>query len=117
MSTTKWIGVDFDGTLTKTMNWTGLEDGRIGENIQPMIDRVKRWLVEGKEVRIVTARVAKGFDTRGVHFLAVRCWSAFVFGQFLPITAEKDPHMLELWDDRAIQLIPNTGIRADGKSD
>jgi len=28
---------------------------------------------------------------------------------------EKDLNMIELWDDRAIQLIKNTGQRADGK--
>ncbi len=32
----------------------------------------------------------------------------------LEITNSKDLAMLELWDDRCVQLIPNTGRRADG---
>lgn len=51
---TEWIGVDLDGTLAKFTEWQ--EDGGIGEPIQPMIDRVKDWLKNGQEVRIMTAR-------------------------------------------------------------
>jgi len=31
------------------------------------------------------------------------------------ITHAKDHKMIELWDDRVVQVIPNTGERADGK--
>jgi hypothetical protein len=30
--------------------------------------------------------------------------------------SKKDYAMHELWDDRAVQVIPNTGVRADGKA-
>lgn len=30
-------------------------------------------------------------------------------GRVLPITNIKDYQMIELWDDRAVQVIPNTG--------
>ncbi len=106
---TKWIGVDFDGTLTKTVDWDGHDDGRIGETIWPMVDRVKQWLDEGREVRIVTARVARGFDYDASHWCAVQDWCVETFGKPLPITSEKDPNMLVLWDDRAVQLVRNTG--------
>ena len=33
----------------------------------------------------------------------------------MPITNKKDHLMKELWDDRAIQVVQNTGERADGK--
>ena len=49
-----WIGVDLDGTLAEYHGWN---DGKIGEPIQLMVERVKRWLAEGKSVRIMTARV------------------------------------------------------------
>jgi len=49
-----WIGVDLDGTLAVHM---GVWDGSIGPPIYPMVDRVRRWIKEGREVRIITARV------------------------------------------------------------
>jgi hypothetical protein len=51
-----WIGVDFDGTLATYGRWAG--PTQLGDPIAPMVDRVKRWLAEGREVRIFTARVA-----------------------------------------------------------
>jgi hypothetical protein len=32
----------------------------------------------------------------------------------LDVTNVKDFGMVELWDDRAVQVVPNTGERADG---
>lgn len=43
-----WIGVDLDGTLAEYHGW---DDGRIGAPIPKMVQRVKQWLAEGKEVR------------------------------------------------------------------
>ncbi|MHB8407790.1 MAG: hypothetical protein ACYDHY_06705 [Acidiferrobacterales bacterium] len=83
-----------------------------------MVVRVKQWLLEGKEVRIMTARVAPEFRNWR-HLLAtkmaIEAWCLEHIGTTLPITNAKDPDMVELWDDRAVQVIPNTGKRADGK--
>jgi hypothetical protein len=50
-----WIGVDFDGTLADySQGWQG--DLVFGGPIRLMVDRVKRWLEEGYEVRVMTAR-------------------------------------------------------------
>lgn len=51
-----WIGVDSDGTLARH---DGKQSTRIGEPIPTMEERVKMWLREGREVRIVTARAAR----------------------------------------------------------
>lgn len=51
-----WIGVDLDGTLAHYDYWRGFD--HIGEPIPLMADRVKQWLADGIEVRIVTARVS-----------------------------------------------------------
>ena len=40
-------------------------------------------------------------------------WCLKHLGEALPITCIKDMRMTELWDDRAIQVVPNTGARAD----
>ena len=36
-------------------------------------------------------------------------WCLKHLGQKLAVTNVKDYNMLELWDDRAVQVIPNTG--------
>lgn len=101
-----WIGVDLDGTLAHYDTWRG--PGHIGEPIVPMVERVKRWLDEGHAVRVFTARVSD--DPAGVAAKAIARWCSKHIGVPLPITCVKDYQMIELWDDRAIQVIPNTGI-------
>jgi hypothetical protein len=115
-----WIGVDLDGTLAFYNGWKGPE--HIGEPIPLMLDRVKRWLTEGRDVRIFTARVDGGTvalsmgDPAGEHVRDVTRVKSYIeqwcqkhLGQALPITCQKDYGMIELWDDRCIQVIPNTG--------
>ena len=53
-----WIGVDLDGTLAYYDHWRGPH--HIGDPIPAMLNRVKSWLAEGKDVRIFTARVEGG---------------------------------------------------------
>jgi hypothetical protein len=94
-----------------------------------MLERVKAWLAEGKEVRIFTARVyplplwrpdsgwsvldiPKG-DPRVDAADALACiaqWCVLHVGTSLPITCTKDFGMVELWDDRAVQVEANTGL-------
>lgn len=103
-----WIGVDFDGTLARTMAWGDFNDGRVGDPIWPMVYRVQEWLVEGRDVRILTARVGKGADVRK-HTAAIDAFCLDNFGINLPVTCEKDFNMVELWDDKAVQVEVNTG--------
>ncbi len=110
-----WIGVDLDGTLAVHNGFQGVE--HIGEPIAPMVDRVKRWLEKGLEVRIFTARVSvpDGADeSRFAEADAARerieDWSYEIFGTILRVTNVKDYEMVQLWDDRAIQVLPNTGL-------
>lgn len=106
-----WIAVDLDGTLAVYHGWEGAQ--HIGAPIERMVERVQQWLKEGKDVRIFTARVAPGKHDRMECINAIEDWSEAVFGRVLPMTSEKDPGMLELWDDRCVQVIPNSGRRAD----
>jgi hypothetical protein len=112
-----WIGVDLDGTLAHCDERNVLEwDGSIGEPVPLMVDRVKRWIALGMQVRIVTARVAHvdGVTTgaRGVaeQLELVRAWSVKHLGVALEVTAQKDCDMRELWDDKAIGVITNAGV-------
>jgi hypothetical protein len=123
-----WIGVDLDGTLAKYDRW--VNTFHIGEPIGPMLERVKGWLAEGREVRIFTARIdgggaasKMGVDPEITKYYEdveaitkiVQDWTEKYLGVRLPVTNKKDYGMVELWDDRCVQVIPNTGIRADGR--
>jgi hypothetical protein len=121
MSSNGWIGVDLDGTLA---HYESFGDGGIGAPIKPMVRRIKHYLKQGKDVRILTARAATFDDNKRAGGLQI--WFDFAeflkqkaridrfcteqFGQVLRITASKDYHMYMLLDDRAMQVIPNKGI-------
>lgn len=118
MSDNGWIGVDFDGTLAYYEHW--MPWNQFGAPLLPMVVRVKRWLKEGRDVRIVTARVRPeggDFECLTTHERinnakikgAIEQWCIKYIGQRLEVTCCKDLNMIELWDDRAIQMIPNTG--------
>lgn len=102
-----WIGVDLDGTLAQWDHWH--EAGVIGKPIEPMVERVRQWLAEGKSVRIFTARADENEAGYKTNMIGIRLWCQDVFGQVLPITNKKDRWMTELWDDRCIQVGLNTG--------
>jgi hypothetical protein len=116
-----WIGVDLDGTLAEYHGWN---DGIIGKPVAKMVDRVKRWIAQGREVRIFTARAfVSTYDCcdAGLRLThepphipdcpigAIAAWSLEHIGVALPVTCTKDFGMVELWDDRAISVACNTG--------
>jgi hypothetical protein len=113
MSDNGWIGVDLDGTLANYEGWKGIE--HIGAPIEPMRQRVLKWLVEGQEVKIFTARVSRSGEEGDRARAYIERWCLVHLGVILPVTNIKDWAMIELWDDRAVQVVINTGERADGK--
>jgi len=108
-----WIGVDLDGTLAEYHGWKG--GHHIGNPVPPMVERVKEWVGRGIDVKIFTARVAPGNPDEEVSRDEIAAWCLEHLGFRLPVTATKDYGMVELWDDRCVQIIPNTGRRADGQ--
>jgi hypothetical protein len=113
-----WIGVDLDGTLAID-HWKGSYTGEIGEPVPVMVERVKKWIAEGFEVKIFTARVSRqnrdgAAKTELAKYLVeekIAAWCEQHIGKRLDITCEKDYNMVELWDDRAVQVVKNTGER------
>ena len=116
-----WIGVDLDGTLAEYNGW--VSEQHIGKPVPLMVERVKRWLVEGKEVRIFTARVdggqagilmgdenSKRFEDVKAIKAVIEKWCMEHIGVILPITNIKDYGMIQLWDDRCVQVVANTGM-------
>ena len=102
MSNRGWIGVDLDGTLAHYDGWRGPE--HIGEPVPKMLERVKAWILEGMEVRIFTARASDPEQVPYIHEWLIKHG---IPG--LMVTNVKDFAMKELWDDRCVQVIPNTG--------
>jgi len=103
---TGWIGVDLDGTLAYYDIWR--DAAHIGPPIPVMTERVKRWLAEGRDVRIFTARISHA-DEAEVARTAIVAWCKNHLGQELPVTNLKDYDMIELWDDRCVAVKCNTG--------
>lgn len=100
-----WIGVDLDGTLAHYDGWDG---GAIGDPVPAMLARVKRWLQDGQDVRILTARVS-GPNAKQQR-RRIKAWARQHIGRALPVTSEKDHGMRELWDDRAVRVRRNQGV-------
>lgn len=115
MANNRWIGVDFDGTLA--LYDTNQPLTVLGSPIQSMIDRVRGWLNQGLEVRVVTARV--GSDLAPIDRVRQRdlilAWCAEHVEGWVPlVTDRKDFGMLALYDDRAVAVETNTGTLLGG---
>lgn len=97
-----WIGVDLDGTLAAYDGWRGIE--HIGAPVPAMATRVIRWVTQGKTVKIFTARAC---TPDAIPF--IKQWLEDNGFPPFEITNVKDYFMDELWDDRCVNVIPNTG--------
>lgn len=117
--TGKWIGVDFDGTLAiRPYNAPKDDWNQDLEPVPAMVERIKLWLSQGIEVRLVTARVACGpFGMSnaernkfvGMQYQLLCDWCTKHIGRALPMQINKDPNMFHLYDDRAVCVERNTG--------
>lgn len=104
-----WVGVALDGTLAFYDHWRGYE--HIGAPVPLMCTRVRAMLQVGKDVRIITHRVATpDLHDRALAKAVIERWCKKLFGRELPVTAMVDADMEELWHHRAIGICPNTGL-------
>ncbi len=105
-----WIGFDLDGTIAHYDGWKGVY--HIGQPIPSMIERIKSYLQNGYEVRIMTARVCNQQTQEDIVIAreAIEAWTQLHVGQVLAVTNEKDFKMIHLYDDRCRQVIENTGV-------
>lgn len=124
MTPRHWIGVDLDGTLALSLHsldgdlppGSPVPLAEVGQPVPEMVERVRRWLAEGRVVKVFTARVADDASgeyppggRRAVAEPAVRAWCLRHLGVELEVVATKDRFMEELWDDRAVGVVRNTG--------
>lgn len=97
-----WIGVDLDGTLARSDSNISL--ARVGEPVPKMLELVKSMVKNGVRVKIFTARAG---DSEQIQL--VKAWLVSNGLPSLEVTNVKDYDMIRFYDDRAIQVIPNTG--------
>jgi hypothetical protein len=105
-----WVGVDLDGTLAEFIP-TG--DHSIGKPVPSMVDLVRHILeVDKINVKIFTARVGEHEHAEDRRLAIQRIQRWLVEECKLPpleVTNVKDYWMVELYDDRAVQVEFNTG--------
>ena len=104
------ILVDFDRTLAHYTSWT-LNGPTLGNPIPAMVERVRRWVAAGEDVRIFTARAAANNPRVGADTVAIQDWCREHIGMVLAVTNQKDFQTKAIWDDIAVTVEPNTGWR------
>lgn len=109
MSDRVWIAVDLDGTLAHYDGW--IHHTHVGEPVPQMLSRVRRWINQGRTVRIFTARVSAPEPERSEAIAAIQNWLVQCGLPPLEVTNVKDFKMVEMWCDRAVGVVPNTGRR------
>ena len=77
--------MDLDGTLAHYDGFKGKTD--IGAPIPDMVERVRQWLKDGNNVKILTARVSD--DPGGAAKKAIQDWTEQHLGQRLDVTDVK----------------------------
>lgn len=113
------IAVDLDGTLAEYWPGHWKDAVTIGRPIPAMKKRVEQWLADGKRVKIWTARVAESLGPRldgySVDEIKEAIWRWLIenidgWEKIETVTAEKTWLDVELWDDRAVHVVLNTGL-------
>ena len=102
-----WVGFDLDGTLAEHGKYLG--PGHIGQMIPKMKEILLEWIRQGFRVKIMTARMSHA-DSRDEARSVIQDWLEDNGVPRLEVTCKKDYKMIRLYDDRAVQVIPNTGV-------
>ena len=105
-----WYGIDLDETLAYYIGPSG--NTEIGPAILEIMVIAKRWLAEGKDVRLFTARA--GFPG---EVEKIETWLLEHDLQDMVITNVKSHGLTLLLDDRVREVVGNTGIIIGGLRD
>jgi hypothetical protein len=105
VSQKQWVGVDLDGTLSRTDNPGHFSPPYpLGEPIPEMIAVVQSLLQASVTVKIFSARAC---EPESVPI--VQAWAEKHGLGRLDVTNLKDYDLIRFYDDRAIQMVPNAG--------
>jgi hypothetical protein len=101
--------VDLDKTLAYAEKGAtakyGYDPYHIGKPIREMVDTVIKWLQDGDEVIIFTAR---DVDSPKIKSM-IQEWSEQHIGKILEVTNKKLPDVDYFYDDKAVTVEINTG--------
>ncbi len=106
------IAVDFDRTLSYYEGHKTWKMYQFGPPIPAMYFRVKKWISEGHNVIIFTARVAphgENYDIEGVR-RAIQDWLQANDLPRLEVTCIKTPDIDQIWDNKAVSVKENSGL-------
>jgi hypothetical protein len=104
----QWVGVDLDGTLSRTDNDGHFEPPYpLGEPVPEMLETVKSLLAAGIKVKIFSARACEPGNIP-----IVQDWAERQGLGRLEVTNVKDYDLIRYYDDRAIQVLENEGRSA-----
>jgi hypothetical protein len=100
-----WVGVDLDGTLSRTDNpGHFLPPYPLGEPIPEMLALVRSLVAAGVTVKIFSARACEPESIP-----AIQDWAEKHGLGRLEVTNRKDFDLIRFYDDRAIQIVENLG--------
>lgn len=109
--------VDFNGTLAHHEKGAKVIDGDgepiLGAPIKRMVERVKRLIASGMEVRIQCGTVGEGGKNGEKMSAAIREWCKKHLDQECAVTGTITPKCLGVWNDKARGVIRNTGRFVD----
>ncbi len=101
----RWVGVDLDGTLSRDDAPGHFEPPYpLGEPIPEMIALVRSLLEAGLTVKIFSARAC---EPESIPI--IQAWAEKHGLGRLEVTNVKDYNLIRFYDDRAIQMAPNSG--------
>jgi len=106
-----YVCVDFDQTLAQRIKHESYDPKDLSDfpPVAAMVNRVKAWLLLGEDVCIFTSRVAR--PDADAQRKAIEHWCEKHIGRVLPVTCIKQYTMVRFWDDRAVQVALNMGVR------
>lgn len=110
-----WLAIDLDGTLAEYHGWKGID--HIGAPIPAMVEQLISYHNAGWKIAIFTARVSDDDNLIAKKYIQLWLATHGLASYINLITATKYKFFSEFWDDRARQVIENTGrIVVDNKN-
>lgn len=103
--------VDLDGTLAFD-DPDSHSDDFIGEPVPAMLEQVKTWLTEGREVWIFTARLSGSEDKTQTREMIQDWCEQHGLGR-LKVTGSKSWRIQAYFDDRCYHVLHNQGVVTD----